>query len=184
MKTNEHRPMPPLQYLRSRLRLDRKTGDLIWKKRPDDQFVDPKYALTWNKKNAGNIAGCLKGLGDYRVIRIDGVSYQYHRVVFALANGVDPGAAVVDHAEDSGNRPSNLQAITRKQNVQKKMRLGSKNTSGHLGVYWHTQGEKWAACIGLDGRHKHLGMFDKKDDAVAVRKAAELEHFGAFAPRV
>ena len=36
--------------------------------------------------------------------------------------------------------------------------------------------QKWRAQIRVDGKRKHLGYFDTFDDAVAARKAAEIEH--------
>ena len=36
--------------------------------------------------------------------------------------------------------------------------------------------QKWRAYIRVDGKRKHLGLFDTFDDAVAARKAAKIEN--------
>jgi hypothetical protein len=42
------------------------------------------------------------------------------------------------------------------------------------GVYWHKRHKKWYAMIKYDGKNRHLGMFDTQDEAVEVRRKAEL----------
>ena len=52
----------------------------------------------------------------------------------------------------------------------------SSNTSGVTGVYWHKGANKWVSRITSGGEHVYLGSFSWLDDAVAARKAAELDH--------
>lgn len=182
MKTTEHRPLPDLDYLKSRLRLDKSTGFLYWKKRPDSQFPEPCFATTWNKKHAGKRAGTDRG-ESYRVVIIDRVRYYEHRIVFALAKGRDPGQLTVDHiSPGKSNRPRNLQAITQKNNARRKTKIPSNNTSGVVGVWWHRTGKCWVARIKVDGRQVHLGMYRDLGQAAKVRRAAEKKHFGRYAP--
>ena len=184
MKSTEHQPLPSIDYLKSRFRLDRKTGNLFWKARPEDQFVAPRYALTWNKKHAGKQAGTL-GVRGYRIVIIDYAHYLEHRIVFALVHGFDPGENVIDHKNPAeGNRPSNLQVTTRKNNVRRKTRMNSNNTSGVSGVWWHTTGKRWVAAIKVNGVKIALGMFTDINEAAAVRRKAEKKYFGKFAPAV
>ncbi|NFA43928.1 HNH endonuclease [Clostridium botulinum] len=51
------------------------------------------------------------------------------------------------------------------------------NTSGHIGVCWCRANSKWKSQIQLKGTSIHLGYFDKLEDAVAARAAAEDKYF-------
>lgn len=177
-----HRPLPDIAYLRRRLVIDH-AGVLRWRPRPDSDFTASKYALTWNAKHAGLPAGGEKGNG-YRMVRIDGVSYLQHRIVFALTKGDDPGVSVVDHidGDSTDSKANNLQRATNAENVRKRSKLGSNNTSGVLGVHWHSAAGKWCAGIRVDGKDIHLGLFTDLAEAETVRKAAAAKYFGAFAP--
>lgn len=54
------------------------------------------------------------------------------------------------------------------------------NTSGILGVRWHSRIHKWQASIGFKGKTYHLGYYSDISDAERARKAAEKELFGNF----
>lgn len=56
-------------------------------------------------------------------------------------------------------------------------RMSTSNTSGVTGVC-ETKDGKWQAYIGYMGRNVHLGYFIKFEDAVSVRKEAELKYHG------
>jgi HNH endonuclease len=53
--------------------------------------------------------------------------------------------------------------------------LRSDNTSGHRGVYWRTDKEKWCARIEINGRTIFRGDYKDKSQAVAARERAERE---------
>jgi hypothetical protein len=81
----------------------------------------------------------------------------------------------VDHIDGNGlnNIWTNLRPVTRGEN-NKNIRKRADNTSGTTGVYWDKRSRKWQVKIKLLGCYKHLGLFDSKEDAIAVRKAAEV----------
>ena len=47
----------------------------------------------------------------------------------------------------------------------------SNNSSGYNGV--QPRGNRWIATIGFKGKHYYLGIYDKIEDAIQARKAAE-----------
>lgn len=53
----------------------------------------------------------------------------------------------------------------------------SNNTSGHVGVCYHTQIKKWRAYIKLRGNQIHLGLYEDISDAIKARKKAEGKYF-------
>lgn len=53
----------------------------------------------------------------------------------------------------------------------------------HPGVSWFEQRKRWLAYIGVGGgRTKRIGSFERFEDAVAARKAAEIQYWGATSP--
>lgn len=51
----------------------------------------------------------------------------------------------------------------------------SDKKSDHVGVSWHKRHKKWVAYITVNGKPKHLGVFDKIEDAISAREKAELK---------
>lgn len=58
-----------------------------------------------------------------------------------------------------------------------KSRTRSNNSSGHKGVSWDKRQEKWYAYITFQKKMRSLGMYDRMEDAIAAREAAEDELF-------
>ena len=54
------------------------------------------------------------------------------------------------------------------------------NTSGCRGVYLEKKTGKWRARLKFKGKIMNFGSYTKFEDAVAARKAAEEEYYGAF----
>jgi hypothetical protein len=50
------------------------------------------------------------------------------------------------------------------------------NKSGHKGVRWNQQRQKWTAHIGFQGKQISLGYHIKKEDAIAARIAGEEKY--------
>lgn len=55
-----------------------------------------------------------------------------------------------------------------------------RNTSGCVGVSWKTDKQKWQARIYFNGKCKHLGYFDRKEDAIEARKEAENDLYSKY----
>lgn len=54
------------------------------------------------------------------------------------------------------------------------------NTSGCRGVYYEKRSNKYRARLRFKGKIMNFGSYSKFEDAVAARKTAEAEYFGAF----
>jgi hypothetical protein len=65
----------------------------------------------------------------------------------------------IDHRDHvkSNNKWANLRQATQSQNSSN---VTTYNSCGLKGVYWHNQAKKWYVQITLDGKRKHLGMFE------------------------
>lgn len=62
----------------------------------------------------------------------------------------------------------------------KEMKLTAANSSGVRGVYFDKKSGKWRARLRFQKKIMDFGSYAKFEDAVAARKAAEKEYFGAF----
>lgn len=93
-----------------------------------------------------------------------------------------PAEMQVDHINGNrlDNRRSNLRICTAQHNSWNR-RIGSKNTSGYVGVHWVKASQSWAVVILVNGVRKHLGRFKNKLEAIRIRREAELLFYGEYA---
>jgi hypothetical protein len=153
-----------IETLHAHFRLE--GGELFWKtKHP--------------RKRADVPAGCVSRDG-YRLIRIDGVLYKAHRIIFAIKNGRWP-VGILDHINGirSDNRPENLREVTDSQSVWN-TGLARTNTSGVKGVSWSKHFGKWETYVEAHGRRKKLGYFDDFDLAELVVSEARRRMHGEY----
>ncbi len=139
----------------------------------------------WLKKNSkkttiGSVAGCICKAHGYRLIGIDGVIYRANRLAFLYMNCCWPKHRI-DHINRDRNddRWENLREATHPQNLANSG-TPRHNTSGFKGVSWHRQSKMWVAAITTDGRKKHLGLFEKKEEAAVAYHAAAIKIYGPF----
>ncbi|MEJ1844217.1 HNH endonuclease signature motif containing protein, partial [Escherichia coli] len=74
-------------------------GSLVWKARSSEFFNNKKnrnYHNVWNAKHAGKVAGLLESNGYIR-IRINGIKWLAHRIVWVMFNGDIPEGMEIDH---------------------------------------------------------------------------------------
>lgn len=172
----ERKEMPTQAALRCLVEYSPETGDLTWKVRNPDDFPDTdlRSIKAFNTGYAGKPAlSCRNGRG-YMHGTIFGQYITAHRVIWRLVTGEVP--ETIDHinGDQTDNRWVNLRNVTNKINSRNK-RLRTSNRSGCSGV-WREDPSKWRAYIRAGGRNVALGVFDKKQDAIAARRAAERRH--------
>lgn len=138
-------------YLQSILRYSPETGIFNWIGKHSKKIMP------------GQVAGCLSKNG-YIVIGIDGRIYYAHRLAWLYMTGVWPKQVDHDDNVKHHNWWSNLRLATHQQNVLNAKRAKN-NTSGRKGVSWHKGAGRWSAYIILDGKKRHLGLFDDLDEA-------------------
>lgn len=106
-------------------------------------------------------------------------TYKIHRVIMDAPDNFD-----VDHINGNplDNRKENLRVCTHAENGRN-LKKKKNNTSGHVGIIWDKERNKWRASIKVFYKSIYLGRYNKIKDAVAARKLAESKYFGEFAPR-
>ena len=129
----------------------------------------------WCAKWCPNIQG-------YYAERAHGVlagTVSMHRQILGLQRG---DRRMVDHRFGDGldNRRALIRIATPKQNAQNAKRM-IRNTSGHKGVSWNKECQKWQVSIYLNGKNSHLGRYADLQQAAEIYRLAAVEHFGEFA---
>ena len=135
------------------------------------------------RSGARGLPGALAGWaqkGGYRRVRIAGVTYLVHRVIFALVHGRQP-AWDLDHQDidPRNNTAGNLREATASQNCAnirpKQSRLGVRNVYQRPSGRYHVQ-------VRCRGRIYHFGDWPELEFADLVAQEARHRLFGAFAP--
>lgn len=75
---------------------------------------------------------------------------------------------IKEHVEKDSVDGTRVTALTSK--------LHKGNKSGHKGVRFNSQRNKWTAHIGFKGKQINLGYHDTKESAIAARKAGEEKY--------
>jgi len=99
----------------------------------------------------------------------------------SLILNIDEKELEVDHKDGNklNNLYKNLRSSTRSQNEQNKG-LRKHNTSGVTGVRFVKERGDWHSGICIDGERIHLGYFNSFEEAVKIRKEAEVMYFKEF----
>ena len=150
------------ERLKELLDYDPETGVFVWK------------VNRGRTAKAGTPAG-NKNHDGYNRIMVDGKHYMAHRLAWFYVYGVWP-ANELDHInrERGDNKISNLRKASRLENMWNRARH-SNNTSGYAGVSWSKLHNKWRADIQVNGKGKHLGLFNTPEEAHTAYLAAKEE---------
>lgn len=126
------------------------------------------------QKYKGQIAGFIGGEG-YRIIKIHQKAYKAHRLAFLYMTGKFPDNCV-DHLnhDRSDNRWVNLKSVTKSENATN-LKMSSSNKYGCFGISMRKNGS-YRAVIRNNGKPVHLGTFKDLNDAIKVRKNAEIKY--------
>ena len=151
-----------VEFLREILHYEPETGVLTWRVQPNGRV--PK----------GSVAGYTHE--GYIALKIKRKRYFAHNLAWFYVYDEWPNCQL-DHIDlnPKNNRIANLRLCTVAQNLQNRS-IQSNNTSGHPGVKWHKNMQKWTANIGVNGRRIWCGSFDLIEEAIEARKAAKLKH--------
>ena len=129
--------------------------------------------------HVGDVAGGADGKGYWRV-RVDGRRIKAHQLAWLYMTGEWPRHEI-DHADCDGlnNAWSNLRQATRAQNMANRtVRRGSR--SGIKGVTFYKRNQ-WKVAISVNGKKKHLGLFECVGAAQLAYALAAIREHGEYA---
>jgi len=170
------KPLPPLERL----------NELLEIVPIDPSQFEIQSGLVWRvsrgTQKAGSVAGnknpnpSRQGRLDWRV-KVDGRKYYASRVIYFMANGVDPGELEVDH-EDQNPMNNNVGNLRLGDGSLQQHNQGPRknNKSGAKGVDRLKNG-KWQAQLMYKRERFYLGCYTCKIDAARAYndKIIELE---------
>lgn len=144
---------------------NRETGIIKWRRR-----FNPM-------QRTDLVAGCTNPSDGYTYIGINGKKYPAHRITMLLSFGFCSDELEIDHINHvrNDNRLSNLRFVTSTGNHRNQSRR-SDNTTGVTGVVYRKSRRKYVARITVDGVDIHLGIFLTLEEAIEVRRAAEIKY--------
>ena len=89
----------------------------------------------------------------------------------------------VDHIDRDRlhNDVTNLRWCSRSQNGMNRTKQSKPSSSNYKGVSWKTPNNKWCANIRVDGKLKHIGLFDSEVQAAVAYNNAAIQYFAEFA---
>lgn len=140
--------------------------------------------LTWIKKLGrkvvvGDRAGCLVNGRDSRTIKIFGIVFLEHRLIWLYLYGYYPSKSEhidhINHIEDD-NSQRNLRLVSQAEN-NRNSSLRSDNALGRTGI-WITKlnkYKKYVAEIRDEKGKKHSKAFYTLQEAIAQREAWEVQ---------
>lgn len=120
-----------------------------------------------------------RGTGGYHKVKVFGVSYASSHIAWLHHHGRWP-TRQVDHknTDQTDDSIDNLREATPSQNSANRRRPQVNGMP--RGVSLIPSG-RFRAAIKIDGRPKHLGVFDTPDEASAAFNRAAIAQFGEFA---
>ena len=147
---------------------------------PETGLFTWKEKRKWSKE-VGSVAGYvythpLSG-NKYIHIHTNGKQWRAHRLAYLMMMG-EECKSDIDHINGDGtdNRWCNLRDTDNKTNSRNARRRKKGVGSGVMGVRWYKPSSKWVASIRNNGKNIHLGLFVDFDEAVKVRKEAEIKY--------
>ena len=139
------------------------------------------YIILNNNARAIIDTDCIKLVNSYTWTKYkNGYCYNVvngtmlHRVLMNITDS----NILIDHINHNtlDNRLENLRIVTRQQNS-----FNSKPINGKTkGIYYESKSEKWISQICISGKMKHIGRYNKKEDAIIARVEKEKELQGEY----
>jgi len=150
------------EYLKSIIKYDKDTGICTW-------IVQKAH-----RTPIGSEVGTTMKQG-YRRVKINDNGYLVHRLAWLYSYGYMP--KFIDHINHikNDNRISNLREVTFQEN-RKNLYKYKNNKSGHTGILWREDMNKWLAQIRVNGKNIYLGCYDDINEAIKVRKEANIKY--------
>jgi hypothetical protein len=121
-----------------------------------------------------------EGPGGYFVVSLYSgekrVNKKLHTFLFDCPDGY-----CIDHINGDflDNRRENIRIASYKENVRNSSARGC--TSAYKGVSLDASRDKWISSIQVDGKTKHLGRYDREEDAAKAYDDAQYSYYGEYA---
>lgn len=154
-------------------------SDLIYK--VDKEYVNWMKDYTWYSEGDSDssqrylVSRVKNEKGVHSIVRYH-VEIMRDELESYESKGSQP---VIDHidGDETNNLKSNMRVVTQSENNMNK-RVQRNNTTGFVGVMWHTGKKMWETSITIENESIHLGNYYYLRNALRARIEAENKHFG------
>lgn len=168
--------LPPLPILKWLFSYNSETGELFRIRQADGKEINPPRLIKTDRGD-GYIQVSISDSNGLKKL------FLAHRICWYIHYGAEP-TNTIDHINGirTDNRISNLRVVDTTINNRNKS-MSSRNKSGYTGVCWYKSTNKWMAYIFIEGKNKHLGLYDTIDEAVLAREQF-IDQFNLNNPKV
>ncbi len=141
----------------------------------DFKYENDKFYRLHKQTNKWNCCNDIKPFTKYIRIEVNKKMYPLHRIIYKYFNPdwdmTYSHNNQIDHININpiDNRIENLRVVNNSQN-QRNQNKRKNCSSKYKGVSRHNKNNKWVANITINGKLKHLGMFDNEEDAYEAYK--------------
>ncbi len=127
----------------------------------------------------GMPVGCPNDGRGYLRVTFKGTALYVHRIIFVIINGCWP--RYVDHVDldKRNNKFINLRECSKTENQGNRIKR-SDNKSGHKGIHWDDDRQRWRVQVKKNGV-LHMKRFVILSDAIEFHRQKSLELYGEFA---
>lgn len=163
--------LPDQKYLQECFRYDKKSGVLIWRKRPSCHFHgDWRLECVFRSRYEGKIAGCPDPSG-YVKINLDAAKYLGHRLAYHLLRGGLKDGEFIDHIDGNphNNRIENLRKCAHAENI---MNQAHRTAAMTKNVSWSSVEKKYRVEVKAYSKRHYIGSFATLSAAKAAAHAA------------
>jgi len=138
---------------------------------PDTGIVT--RAIPIGQTKAGAEVGTVNGRG-YLIATVQRRIFQVSRLIWIMVNGAIPDGMLVDHInrDTTDNRLANLRLLDVSGNTHN----SKAKTIYGKGV--NKFRNRWRSYIKINGKTKHIGMFDTPEEASLAYNEVAFNHYG------
>ena len=173
------------EYLHELFTYNEEEGCLYWKERPQSHFSNKRAHTKFNKEWAYKKVGHRSDGNGHTITTIQDINHPTKDIIWIWHYGDIPSGYIVDFIDCDKNNSfiDNLKLYDKYfKEAQRKMQKD--NTSGVKGVRWNGKYGHWAASLGYKRKEIYLGVSKDKDEAIAMRLAAEIKYHGQIMQRI
>lgn len=167
------------EYLHELFTYNAEEGCLYWKHRPPSHFRSKTAHTKFNNECAYNKVGHRSDGNGHTITTIQDINHPTKDIIWIWHYGNIPDGYIVDLIDGDGlnSRIANLKLYDKYfKAAQRKTSI--RNTTGVRGVRWNEKYGHWAASLGYKRKDIYLGCSKNKDEAIAMRLAAEIKYHG------
>jgi hypothetical protein len=157
----------------------------LWMTIPEcEDYKISSHGRVYSLKRNKELKSGLNNVGYYIIfLRINGKpkGFTIHRLVAMTFFEEDITKKQIDHIDGDrkNNFFQNLRVCSNQQNNFNKGK-NKNNQSGYKGVSWNNNRKKWCSQIKINGKTKHLGRFNDKNEAYEKYKEAAKYYHGDY----